>query len=291
LKWLFKLFKFTLILALVSTVIIMTKHEANAYTTYWVSFSATTSSYWTNVRSGPSTSYSIVRQIPPCTRVYFDGYTYGQCINDLWLNTPDYRWYKVAGRNEWIASAVVYGNAPGSSPYPPAPPSPKKVNLFRTPVKEQCQNAWPSSSGWYYGGYARNDWAYPGLYHTGIDINKVEGDYGLPVYATADGEIVYSANAGGGWGNVVVIKHNSPVGVVYSLYGHLSARTVYVGQKVAQWQQIGNIGGTGGWASHLHFEIKNQDCVNRLGLLGPGYTKAHPNSLGYFHPWEFCVKY
>ncbi|WP_293350193.1 MULTISPECIES: CHAP domain-containing protein [unclassified Microcoleus] len=48
----------------------------------------------------------------------FDGWTYGEVVNDLQLGTPDARWYKIAGTNFWVPSAYVNGNAPNSRPMP-----------------------------------------------------------------------------------------------------------------------------------------------------------------------------
>lgn len=48
----------------------------------------------------------------------FDGWAYGEVVNDLQLGTPDARWYKIAGTNFWVPSAYVNGNAPNSRPMP-----------------------------------------------------------------------------------------------------------------------------------------------------------------------------
>jgi cell wall-associated NlpC family hydrolase len=87
----------------------------------WVEFTATTSEYYTNVRSGPGFSYPVAGKIKPNTKLTFEGYTYGTKVTDIWLGTPDYRWYKIAGKDWWVSSAVVMGNAPGSSPVPYGP--------------------------------------------------------------------------------------------------------------------------------------------------------------------------
>src|SRR5688500_16809748 len=61
--------------------------------------------------------------------------------------------------------------------------------------------------------------------HLGEDWNKNSGgdtDCGEPVFASADGVIVFAADAGAGWGNVVMIEHTSPNGTkLRTLYGHL----------------------------------------------------------------------
>ncbi|MEG3845039.1 CHAP domain-containing protein [Microcoleus sp. herbarium14] len=48
----------------------------------------------------------------------FDGWAYGEAVNDLQLGSPDARWYKIAGTNFWVPSAYVNGNAPNSRPMP-----------------------------------------------------------------------------------------------------------------------------------------------------------------------------
>jgi surface antigen len=72
-----------------------------------------------NVRSGPGTSYPIVGSRSYNSYVNFNGWTYGERITDIALGTPDERWYRIAGTNQWIASAIIDGNAPGSTPLPP----------------------------------------------------------------------------------------------------------------------------------------------------------------------------
>ena len=81
-----------------------------------VNFTGTTSSYSTNVRSAPSNTASIVGYINPNTRVSFSGWAYGPAVADVWSGKPDRRYYRIAGTNNWVASAVINGNAPGSTP-------------------------------------------------------------------------------------------------------------------------------------------------------------------------------
>ena len=82
-----------------------------------VNFSGRTAPAGVNVRSGPGTNFPVVRTIGGNQNVGFTGWTYGTVVTDLWLGTPDARWYRIAD-NQWVASAVVYGNAPGSRPMP-----------------------------------------------------------------------------------------------------------------------------------------------------------------------------
>jgi Peptidase family M23 len=81
-----------------------------------VNFSAVTAPAGVNVRSAPSTSAPIVGSYGGNVKVNFDGWTPGDSVPDTWTGKPDRRWYRIAGTNNWIASAVVNGNAPGSQP-------------------------------------------------------------------------------------------------------------------------------------------------------------------------------
>lgn|GEM_PF-573749 len=84
----------------------------------FVNFSAVTASSGVNVRSGPGSNFGIVRRIGGNQRVSFNAWQYGTTETDLWLRTPDARWYRISGTNQWISSAVVFGNAPNSRPMP-----------------------------------------------------------------------------------------------------------------------------------------------------------------------------
>jgi murein DD-endopeptidase MepM/ murein hydrolase activator NlpD len=86
--------------------------------------------------------------------------------------------------------------------------------------------------------------------HTGIDIGV---DYGTPIQASADGEVIF-AGWYGGYGNAIIIDHGSDYS---TLYAHCSAMYVSANQPVRRGQVIGAVGATG-WATgpHLHFEIR-----------------------------------
>ncbi|MFI5316150.1 MAG: peptidoglycan DD-metalloendopeptidase family protein [Myxococcota bacterium] len=87
--------------------------------------------------------------------------------------------------------------------------------------------------------------------HEGVDY---AAPVGTPVWAVADGEVVF-AGWSGGFGNTVRVKHHN--GYV-SCYGHLSryARGLRVGQQVAQKQLIGFVGASGlATGPHLDFRL------------------------------------
>jgi len=102
--------------------------------------------------------------------------------------------------------------------------------------------------------------------HHGIDYAAPQG---TPVWAVADGEVIYRASAGG-FGNLVKIRHAN--GYV-SYYAHLSrfAKGLSVGQHVGQKQLIGYVGQTGlATGPHVCFRVaKNGQYVNPARLRSP----------------------
>ncbi|ELR68663.1 Peptidase, family M23 [Fulvivirga imtechensis AK7] len=93
--------------------------------------------------------------------------------------------------------------------------------------------------------------------HAGIDLVAKTG---VPVYATADGEVVVSEHADDN-GNYVKIKHSDKYATQYA---HLDKRTVSEGEKVEKGQVIGYVGSTGkSTGPHLHYEVhENGEAVN-----------------------------
>jgi murein DD-endopeptidase MepM/ murein hydrolase activator NlpD len=86
--------------------------------------------------------------------------------------------------------------------------------------------------------------------HKGIDLGA---KHGTPIYAVADGTVVYSG-VQGAYGNVVVIEHPD---FVMTVYAHNEKNLVSVNDVVKQGQQIATVGSTGNaQGSHLHFEYR-----------------------------------
>ena len=92
--------------------------------------------------------------------------------------------------------------------------------------------------------------------HDGIDIGGAMGD---PIYAAADGIVIYSDFNTGGYGNMIMIDHGiSSEGIkVVSLYGHGNKLLKQVGDSVRQGDIIMEMGSTGrSTGPHLHFEVR-----------------------------------
>ena len=73
------------------------------------------SSIGANVREAPTTASRIIGSRAFNSAVKFTRWTYGDRVTDIALGTPDERWYYDAEKGGWIASAIVDGNAPGST--------------------------------------------------------------------------------------------------------------------------------------------------------------------------------
>jgi hypothetical protein len=127
--------------------------------------------------------------------------------------------------------------------------------------------------------------------HLGEDWNKTTGgnsDCGEPVFAAADGQIVYASDEGAGWGNVVIVEHTAPDGTkVQSLYGHLET-ILKSGDSVKRREQIGTVGSANGrYMCHLHFEIRWAECP-MWNQTGGGYSDE---KHGWLDPSEFIEKH
>jgi murein DD-endopeptidase MepM/ murein hydrolase activator NlpD len=102
---------------------------------------------------------------------------------------------------------------------------------------------------------------FPSFYHMAYDI---AAPVGTPIVATKDG-IVKQVEVGGynyGYGTNVILDHGEGM---TSLYAHMSAVAVSVGQRVVGGQTVvGYIGMTGRTTGpHVHFEIrKNSVTLN-----------------------------
>jgi len=222
----------------------VTPSERAANAPFWPNVQPASFSAWVmstigaNVRSGPGTNYSRVGGYPYQATIQFDGWTYGERINDIQLGTPDERWYRIAGTNNWIASAIVFGNASGSTPLPPAQPQPQPqpqptphvpINSGSANYRDGRRNPfayrWQGQCTWYtYGRMLETGLLPAGTKQNGWFLGHAESwrrdaiRAGLPVTSTptrgARGMVVWPPYTQGTrqWGHVAFLEEVYPDG-------------------------------------------------------------------------------
>lgn len=113
---------------------------------------------------------------------------------------------------------------------------------------------------WYVRSALFNQGDEPRRLHLGVDIWAAAG---TPVYVPLNG-LIHSFNDNNGFGNygpTIIVAHNLSGLMLYSLYGHLSRKSLDrldVGMPVLKNQQIGLFGTSdenGNWPPHLHFQL------------------------------------
>ncbi len=134
-----------------------------------------------------------------------------------------------------------------------------RMAAFKVPLGMPVKAAVRWTSGF---GYRNDPINGSGRRHEGQDL---AGDYGTPIYATADGTVTY-AGWEGGYGRLVKIKHAFGI---ETRYGHLSQIRVEVGQKVSRGDRIGDMGNSGrSTGTHLHYEVRlSGDAVNPMTFI------------------------
>ena len=104
--------------------------------------------------------------------------------------------------------------------------------------------------------------------HKGTDIGRV--GYTSRIYAAKAGTVIVSQYSSS-YGNYVVVSHGAGN---TTLYGHMSSRSVSVGQYVNQGDVLGITGSTGhSTGPHLHFEVTENGV--RIDPLKKGYLTGY----------------
>ncbi|MFN2311480.1 MAG: peptidoglycan DD-metalloendopeptidase family protein [Spirochaetia bacterium] len=123
---------------------------------------------------------------------------------------------------------------------------------------------WPAQGRFTSGFGMRRD-PFTGIrrFHNGIDLANVPGSR---VVAAMSGTVVHIESQPGNYGRFVIIRHDKGY---QTLYAHLHAWSVRVGQRVTQGQSIGSMGNTGrSTGPHLHFSIiRNGTFVDPMRYL------------------------
>jgi lipoprotein NlpD len=84
----------------------------------------------------------------------------------------------------------------------------------------------------------------------GIDISGKTGD---PVFAAADGKVVYSGAGLRGYGNLIIVKHSN---TFLTAYAHNQTLLVREDQSVKKGQKIAEMGNSDSEQVKLHFELR-----------------------------------
>lgn len=134
----------------------------------------------------------------------------------------------------------------------------RQVTALTTP------HGWPVRGGWISSPFGPRPDPFTGRpgFHPGVDI---AAPVGTPVRAMAAGVVIF-AGLNGGWGRLVkVYDGHSEV----TMYAHLSARYVHVGQVITRGTLLGRVGDTGlSTGPHLHFEVLlHNQPINPIGFL------------------------
>jgi murein DD-endopeptidase MepM/ murein hydrolase activator NlpD len=116
------------------------------------------------------------------------------------------------------------------------------------------------------------------VFHSGVDLNA---NIGTPVLAVGEGVVAF-AGSRSGYGNLVVVNHQSGK---QTRYAHLSEISVQTGQKVSSGETLGKVGISGEPDSdqpHLHFEIRYN---SELGWVAedpnPYFSTARTPNISY----------
>ncbi|MCU1283996.1 MAG: peptidase [Acidobacteriales bacterium] len=109
-----------------------------------------------------------------------------------------------------------------------------------------------------------------GAFHRGVDIN---GSYGQPILAPADG-VVEEATVRNGYGKTVVVNHGHGY---ETLFGHMSGFAVTVGQHVQRGDVLGYVGLSGrSTGPHVHYEVH----INNTPVNPHKYMRATMDQVG-----------
>ena len=130
-------------------------------------------------------------------------------------------------------------------------------------VRGSGRFCWPCQGGRITSGYGNRVHPKTGIYpdfHRGIDISPAD-----TIFAADSGKVIW-AQWKGSYGNCIIIDHGNGF---TTLYAHLSAIYVGLGQSVSRGQCIGIAGSTGSSTGvHLHFEVwVNGDHTDPMSYL------------------------
>ncbi|WP_337878485.1 peptidoglycan DD-metalloendopeptidase family protein [Caldimonas sp.] len=147
------------------------------------------------------------------------------------------------------ARATAAASAPPSATPAPAassPPQPAAAPVASGQAREVDDILWT--------------WPAAGSVIAGFDETRnkglgIAGKPGDPVFAAADGKVVYAGSGLRGYGNLVIVKHSNSY---LTAYAHNQALLVKEDQTVRRGQKIAEMGSTDADRVKLHFEIRKE---------------------------------
>jgi len=141
----------------------------------------------------------------------------------------------------------------------------------KAPGKRTVLSVWPVRSGYVSSGFGRR--IHPILkkshFHSGIDF---AGKMGAPIFAAADGVVIYSGWRSG-YGRTVEIRHQDSL---VTRYAHNQKNLVKQGERVAKGQKIAKLGSSGrSTGPHVHFEVRRDGkAVDPLDYIAVSMSYA-----------------
>ncbi len=144
---------------------------------------------------------------------------------------------------------VLVGRAPVRTSHLPPPRSAQVLSnspssITNIPASVSFALRWPAQ-----GAIIRG---FDGVNNKGINIAGKVGD---PVYAAADGAVVYAGNGLRGYGNLLIIRHPADF---LTAYAHNRRLCIPEGHNVKRGQLIAQMGNTDSTEVMLHFELRYQ---------------------------------
>lgn len=124
--------------------------------------------------------------------------------------------------------------------------TPVKLKPLQPTYNQVIRWQWPTS------GKMISRFEKKSLDRRGIDIR---GEPGQPVFAVADGKVVYSGTGLADYGNLIIVKHDN---VYLSAYAHNQTRLVKEGQQVRRGETIAKMGQNEDNLPVLHFQIRKK---------------------------------
>jgi lipoprotein NlpD len=157
-----------------------------------------------------------------------------------------------------------------STPIPPAAPASAASAPARassapsTPAAAAAPGTGDDDLGWIWPTRGPVLDGFDEVKNKGVDIGGVAGE---PIFAAAEGKVVYAGAGLPNYGNLIILKHNN---TYLTAYAHNQTLLVKEDQTVKKGQKIAEMGNSGVDRVKLHFELRKLGkAVDPLKYLPP----------------------